>query len=91
MPAASATSTIARLRILLFTAWRNVWRNPVRSLLTISALAGGLVMVILYAAFIGGMTEQTVRYATELSTSHLQVHRQTFIDDQDLYATMPWP
>lgn len=91
MPAASATSTIARLKILLFTAWRNVWRNPVRSLLTISALAGGLVMVILYAAFIGGMTEQTVRYATELSTSHLQVHRQAFIDDQDLYATMPWP
>ena len=86
-----AASTFDRLRILTFTAWRNVWRNPVRSLLTISALAGGLVMVILYAALIGGMTEQTVRYATELSSSHLQVHRQAFIDDQDLYATMPWP
>ncbi len=91
MPAPSATPTIARLRILVFTAWRNVWRNPVRSLLTISALAGGLVMVILYAALIGGMTEQTVRYATELSTSHLQAHRKAFIADQDLYATMPWP
>ena len=90
MKLAAATSTIARLRILLFTAWRNVWRNPVRSLLTISALAGGLVMVILYSALIGGMTEQSVRYATELSTSQMQVHRQAFIDDQDLYATMPW-
>lgn len=40
----------SRLPMLLFIAWRNLWRSPVRSILTISALAGGLVMVILYAA-----------------------------------------
>ncbi len=76
--------------MLLFIAWRNIWRNPVRSILTISALAGGLVMVILYAALLEGMSRQMVKYATEISTGHLQVHRQAFIDDQDLYATLPW-
>ena len=76
--------------MLTFIAWRNLWRNPVRSVLTISALASGLIMVILYASLLEGMTRQMVRFATEISTSHLQVHRQAFIDDQDIYATLPW-
>jgi putative ABC transport system permease protein len=76
--------------MLLFIAWRNIWRNPVRSLLTIAALGGGLVMVILYASLLEGMSRQMVQYATEISTGQMQVHRQAFIDDQDLYATLPW-
>ena len=83
-------SAFSRLPILIFVAWRNIWRNPVRSILTISALASGLVMVILYASLLEGMTRQMVRFATEISTSHIQLHRQAFIDDQDLYATLPW-
>ena len=88
-----ASHTLAlfnRLPILLFMAWRNIWRNPVRSALTISALAGGLVMVILYSTLLEGMTRQMVKFATEISTGHIQVQRQAFIDDQDLYATLPW-
>lgn len=84
------TSSLSRLPVLLYIAWRNIWRNPVRSILTISALAGGLVMVILYSTLLEGMTRQMVQYATEISTGHLQVHRKAFIDDQDLYATLPW-
>ncbi|MDH3342104.1 MAG: FtsX-like permease family protein [Gammaproteobacteria bacterium] len=83
-------AVLNRLPMLLFMAWRNIWRNPVRSMLTISALAGGLVMVILYAALLEGMTRQMVTFATEISTGHIQVQRQAFIDDQDLYATLPW-
>ena len=89
----SASHTLAifnRLPILLFMAWRNIWRNPVRSALTISALAGGLVMVILYSTLLEGMTRQMVKFATEISTGHIQLQRQAFIDDQDLYATLPW-
>jgi len=83
-------SAFSQLPMLIFIAWRNLWRNPVRSILTISALASGLIMVILYASLLEGMTRQMVRFATEISTSHIQVHRQAFIDDQDLYATLPW-
>jgi len=86
----ASASPFARLPILLFIAWRNIWRNPMRSMLTISALVGGLIMVILYAALLEGMSRQMVQYATEITTGHLQVHRQAFIDDQDLYATLPW-
>ncbi|MCW8903103.1 ABC transporter permease [Sedimenticola sp.] len=80
----------SRLPMLLFIAWRNLWRSPVRSILTISALAGGLVMVILYAAMMEGMIRQMVHQATAISIGHLQIHRQAYVDDQDLYATLPW-
>jgi ABC-type lipoprotein release transport system permease subunit len=83
-------SPFSRLPVLLFIAWRNIWRNPMRSVLTIAALVGGLVMVIIYAALLEGMTRQMIQYATEVTTGHLQIHRQGFIDDQDLYATLPW-
>lgn len=79
-----------RLAMLLFVAWRNVWRNPVRSGLTISALAGGLTILLLYAALMEGVVQQMVRYATDISLGHVQVHRQAYIGEQDLYATLPW-
>jgi len=84
------SSVLSRLPILIFVAWRNIWRSPIRSVLTISALASGLIMVILYASLLEGMTRQLVRFATEISTSHIQIHRQAYVDDQDIYATLPW-
>ena len=89
-PPKDAIGARGRLPTLVFMAWRNIWRNPVRSALTVGALAGSLVLLILYLALVGGMTRQMVEHATDLSIGHLQVHRQAFIDDQDLYATLPW-
>lgn len=79
-----------QLPMLVFMAWRNIWRNPVRSALTVAALAGSLVLLILYLALVNGMTRQMVEHATDLSIGHLQLHRQAFVADQDLYATLPW-
>lgn len=71
-------------------AWRNVWRNPLRSLLTLSALAVAMMVMIFYAALVKGMTQQMIALATETTTGHLQVHRAAFYRDRDLYATLPW-
>jgi len=79
-----------RFKMLLFMAWRNIWRNPIRSVLTISAIAGSLVAVILYSALMEGMFRQMVDATTEISTGHVQMHRQAFTRDQDIYATLPW-
>jgi len=87
---AHSSATSASMAIMFFMAWRNIWRNPIRSILTISALVGGLIMMILYSALLEGMMRQMVRHATEISTGHIQVHRQAFIDDRDLYSTLPW-
>jgi ABC-type lipoprotein release transport system permease subunit len=39
------------------------------------------------------MVDQMVASATERTTGHIQLHRRAFIDDRDLYATLPddWP
>lgn len=76
--------------MLFFIAWRNLWRNRIRSILTISALAGGLALMIVYTTLIQGMSKQMINFATNISIGHLQIHRQSYIDDQDVYATMSW-
>lgn len=86
----SNASASNRVSMLIFIAWRNIWRNRVRSFLTIAALVGALIMVILYAGLLEGMSRQMVRAATEVNLGHMQVHREAFVEDQDLYATLPW-
>lgn len=71
-------------------AWRNLWRNPLRSWLTLSALAGGMIVLIFYAGLMNGMTQHMIAFATEVNTGHLQVHRTAFRHEQDIYATLPW-
>lgn len=82
--------SLTRLLMLVFIAWRNLWRNRVRSVLTISALSIGLALMIVYAALIEGMTRQMVEFATKITTGHIQVHREAFVDDRDMYALLPW-
>lgn len=78
-----------RLPMLLFIAWRNLWRNKIRSVLTISALAGGLALMIVYTTLIQGMSKQMTNFATNISIGHMQVHRETYINDQDMYSVLP--
>jgi len=79
-----------KLSMFAFIAWRNLWRNKIRSFLTISALGGGLALLILYSALLNGMVKQMSDFSTKISSGHMQIHFQAFIDDQDLYATLPW-
>jgi len=76
--------------MLVFIAWRNLWRNKIRSILTISALAGGLALMIVYTTLIQGMSKQMINFATNISLGQLQIHRQSYINDQDIYSVIPW-
>ncbi len=46
--------------------------------------------MIVYTTLIQGMSKQMINFATNISIGHLQIHRQSYINDQDIYATMPW-
>jgi len=78
------------LRILCFLAWRNLWRNKLRSVLTAGGMVAGLTLMIAYLALMEGLFRQMTGFATNISIGHIQVHRQAYIDDQDLYALLPW-
>lgn len=90
MSVVSVEKKSSRLPMLTFIAWRNLWRNKIRTLLTVFALAGGLAMMIAYNAVMEGMVRQMMQFTTEITLGHIQLHRQSFVDDQDIYATISW-
>jgi putative ABC transport system permease protein len=81
---------LGTLRILVFLAWRNLWRNRLRSSLTVGGMVVGLTLMIAYLALMEGLFRQMTGFATNISIGHIQVHRQAYIHDQDLYALLPW-
>lgn len=74
---------------LAFLAWRNLWRNPFRSFLTMGAMVVALVMMILFGALMEGMLRSMNSIATDMTVGHFQVHRKAYVDDQELYAVLP--
>lgn len=60
--------------MLLNIAWRNVWRNPVRSGVVMLAIALGLFSGLAMMAFSWGISESRTRDVINTQTSHFQVH-----------------
>ncbi len=74
---------------LVRMAWRNLWRNPRRTFITLFSMIFGLTMMIVGYALMDGMLDQMVHYATLLGTGHVQVHHPEYLEDHSLYDTMP--
>ncbi len=64
--------------MLLNIAWRNVWRNPVRSGVVMLAIALGLFSGLAMMAFSWGISESRTRDVITTQTSHFQVHATGF-------------
>jgi putative ABC transport system permease protein len=62
---------------LFAMAWRNVWRNPRRSLVTVAAMSLALLTMILYSGLIVGYLEGMERNVLDLEVGDVQV----FADD----------
>ena len=76
---------------LIKMAWRNLWRNPRRTLITLFSMTFGLTMMIVGYALMDGMLNQMVHYATLLGTGHVQVHHPDYLVDHSLYDSMSDP
>jgi ABC-type lipoprotein release transport system permease subunit len=75
-------------RRLLQIAWRNLWRNPRRTLITMAAIALGYAMLLLFASLLAGLTQQMIDNGTRLSLSHIQVHAPGYAPDRSIYKTL---
>ena len=73
---------------LVKMAWRNLWRNPRRTLITLFSMTFGLTMMIVGYALSDGMLNQMVHYATLLGTGHVQVHHPDYLEDHSLYDSL---
>lgn len=72
-------------------AWRNIWRNPYRSGLTIAAVSIGLTALLFIQAFVEGADQQMVENYTNLLTGHLQVHAAGFQKVMELERSIADP
>jgi len=59
-------------------AWRNIWRNPRRSILTISAIAFASLLLVLMLSFQFGAYDTMINSSVKLHTGHLQVQAKGY-------------
>lgn len=73
-------------------AWRNVWRNKRRTLLTLLTIMVGCAMIIFMNSIGKGGHDQMIEDAVALNTGHIQIHEKGFWDNQTIdYAFEPAP
>jgi len=73
-------------------AWKNIWRNKLRSGVILAAIIIGLTIAVFVVAFSNGMTTQLIRDTLDREVSHLEINRQPFLDFGDLeYAFAQHP
>jgi putative ABC transport system permease protein len=70
-------------------AWRNVWRNKVRSMILMTAVALGLTAAIISTAFMVGMMYQRIDKAIKTEIAHIQIHNNDFRQSNDTESYIP--
>jgi putative ABC transport system permease protein len=70
--------------MLFKLSWRNIWRNPTRSLVVIGAIVVGVWSVIFLLGMVYGMAKSYVSSAIQKETSHIQIHDPKFPDEKEV-------
>ena len=71
-------------------AWRNVWKNPRRTLLTLMTILIGCAMIIFLKAIQKGTFGQMIDEAVAVNAGHIQIHEKGFWENQTIdYAFLP--
>jgi len=68
--------------LLLKLAFRNVFRNFRRSLLTFLAISIGTALTILFIGFSIGMERQSIKIAVQTRMGHIKIHKKGYINDE---------
>jgi putative ABC transport system permease protein len=70
--------------MIFYIAWRNIWRNKLRSLVVVLAITIGLFGTLFMIAMTNGMVEQKIDASINNELSHIQLHNPGFIQDASL-------
>jgi len=72
-------------------AWKNVWRNKLRSSIVISSMIIGLLGGIFYLALAKGMAQQQISSAIHNEISNIQIHHPQFLINDEIKYTIENP
>lgn len=74
--------------MLLSLAWKNIWRNKIRSIVVIAAITFGLIGGVLSVGIMQGWMAQRVNDAIQNEVSHIQIHQAKYLENDELKYTM---
>lgn len=74
---------------IIILAWRNIWRNKLRSLIIIGSVAMGLMAGLFVLSLYKGILQDRVRKVIDTEVSHLQIHHRRFKEDYDAQFYIP--
>lgn len=77
--------------LYLRMAWRNIWRNPRRSILTMGAIAFATVLLIFMLSLQFGNYATIIDSAVKLRTGHLQIQARGYMERKDIRLVVPEP
>ena len=73
---------------LLRLAWRNLWRNPRRTLIAMAAIGLGYAMLLFVACLMAGLRQQMIESGTDLVLSDIEVHAPSYYQDRPIHQTL---
>lgn len=62
-------------------AWRNIWRNPRRTMVIMIAVIIGLWSMVFLSALMRGIISGMIKNNIDTLTGHIQIHQQNYPDD----------
>ena len=74
--------------MILKIAWRNIYRNKKRSLITITSIFAALFLIILMRALQFGFYDELIETVVESYAGYVEVHADGFWDNQNLDNSM---
>ncbi len=72
-------------------AWRNIWRNPRRSILTMTAIAFATLLLVFMLSFQFGSYDTMINSAVKIHTGHLQVQAEGYQENRSMRLVVPDP
>lgn len=75
------------MKLLLKLAWRNIWRNKRRSLLTLAAVVFAALMAIAMRGIQLGTYALNIKSVVELFSGYLQIQNKGYVDNPTLNSS----
>ncbi len=72
-------------------AWRNIWRNTRRTILTICAIAFASLLLVFMLSFQFGSYETMINTSVKIQTGHLQIQAREYQDKKNIRLVVPDP
>lgn len=79
------------MKTIIKIAWRNIWRNRLRSLVVIGSIVIGIWAGVYVSGFSYGLNEQRTESVIDERISHIQVHHPQWKDEAKLEYEIAHP